>query len=117
MPASDLSLATGTVVVVPFPYSDRLAEKRRPALVISGDSVHAAGLCWLLMVTSAGQGLLPDDVMISDLVMAGLDAPSVVRPIKIACVEPSRILRSAGRLCVEDLAAVRLSFSRLCGLD
>ncbi len=85
--------------------------------MISGDAVHAAGFCWLLMVTSAGQGLLPGDVMISDLVMAGLDAPSVVRPIKFACVEPSRILRGAGRLCVEDLAAVRLSFSRLCGLD
>ena len=29
----------GDVIVVPFPYSDRLAQKRRPALVVSGDTL------------------------------------------------------------------------------
>jgi hypothetical protein len=31
------------VVVVPFPYADRLAEKRRPALVISNRKLAARG--------------------------------------------------------------------------
>jgi mRNA interferase MazF len=116
MSTSDLPLATGAVVVVPFPYYDRLAEKRRPALVISGDAVHAAGYCWLLMITSAGQGALPDDVRITDLATTGLTAASVVRPIKIACVEPGRIIRVAGCVSDGDLAAVQLRFRGLCGL-
>ena len=32
------------IVVVPFPYADRLAEKRRPALVISSAKLAATGL-------------------------------------------------------------------------
>ena len=41
------------VVVVPFPYADRLAEKRRPALVISNRKLAAHGLIWVAMITSA----------------------------------------------------------------
>jgi mRNA interferase MazF len=41
------------VVVVPFPYADRLAEKCRPALVISNRKLAAHGLLWVAMITSA----------------------------------------------------------------
>ena len=41
------------VAVVPFPYADRLAEKRRPALVISNHKLAAHGLIWVAMITSA----------------------------------------------------------------
>jgi mRNA interferase MazF len=86
------------VVVVPFPYADRLAEKRRPALVISSPKLTPYGLIWLAMVTSAGNERWPSDVPIADLDRAGLPAPSMVRPAKIACVELARIERRTGRL-------------------
>ena len=92
------------VVVVPFPYADRLAEKRRPALVISNRRLAAHGLVWLAMITSADNEPWSSDVMISDLKRAGLPAPSVVRPAKIACIEPSRIDRRVGRL---DMVAAK----------
>ena len=41
---------------------------------------------------------MPDDVPIEDLATAGLDAKSVVRPVKLACIEPGRILRRIGLL-------------------
>jgi mRNA interferase MazF len=100
------------VVVVPFPYADRFAEKRRPALVISSRRVTACGLVWLAMITSADNEPWPSDIVIGDLRRAGLPAPSVVRPVKIACVEPARIQRRAGRL---DKAAARQVASRLRG--
>ncbi len=74
------------VIVVPFPYVDRLAEKRRPALVISNRKLTVHGVPWSC------------DVAITDLKRAGLPAASVVRPAKIACIEPSRIERRVGRL-------------------
>ena len=86
------------VVVVPFPYADRLAEKRRPALVISNRKLAVHGLVWVAMITSANNEPWSSDVAISDLKRSGLPAPSVVRVAKIACIEPARIDRRIGRL-------------------
>jgi mRNA interferase MazF len=86
------------IVVVPFPYADRLAEKRRPALVISNRRLAPFGLIWVAMITSADNAPWSCDVTISNLARAGLPAPSVVRTAKIACIEPTRIERRAGRL-------------------
>ena len=106
-------IAAFDVVVVPFPYADRLAEKRRPALVISSAKLSPYGLVWLAMITSSGNEGWSCDVAINDLDRAGLPAPSVVRPAKIACVEAARIERRAGRL---DKAAIRAVSQQLKGL-
>ena len=98
MAASDARYAPFDVVVVPFPYADRLAEKRRPALVVSTPKLAPHGLVWLAMITSAENKSWSSDVTVTDLKRAGLPAPSVVRTAKIACVETGRILRRAGRL-------------------
>jgi mRNA interferase MazF len=98
MTADNTRFAPYDVVVVPFPYADRLAEKRRPALVISNRRLAAHGLVWLAMITSADNEQWGSDVAIADLDRAGLPAPSVVRPAKIACIEPTRIDRRIGRL-------------------
>src|SRR5258708_36793607 len=86
------------IVVVAFPYADRLAEKRRPALVISNRRPAPFGLIWVAMITSAANAPWSCDVPIANLARAGLPAPSVVRAAKIACIEPARIERRAGRL-------------------
>jgi mRNA interferase MazF len=101
------------VVVVPFPYADRLAEKRRPALVISNRKLAIHGLIWVAMITSADNEPWSSDVAITDLKRAGLPAPSVVRPAKIACIEPGRVDRRLGRL---DKAAARAVSQKLRGL-
>jgi mRNA interferase MazF len=98
------------VIVVPFPYSDRLAEKRRPALVLSGRRLAAYDLLWVAMITSADNKSWACDIPITDLRRAGLPAPSVVRPAKIACIEPERVLRRAGRL---DVKTARMVTERL----
>jgi len=83
------------IVKVPFPYTDRPVRQRRPALVIAAGDLQANhGLLWLAMITSAANRFWPGDVAISDLGGAGLPAPSIVRPAKIATIEA----RDAGRL-------------------
>ena len=104
MPTSERArYAAGDVIVVPFPYADRFAEKRRPALVVSGPALARFRLLWVVMITSADNRAWACDVAIGELPRAGLPAPSVVRPAKIACIEPARVLRRAGR--VEDATA------------
>lgn len=87
------------VVKLPFPYTDRPTRQRRPALVIAArDGLSDAGLLWVAMITSAENRRWPGDVEIAALDRAGLPAPSVVRPAKIACIDA----RDAERLGVLD---------------
>lgn len=83
------------LVRVPFPYTNRPVQQRRPALVVAVPrSDGAPGLLWVLMVTSAANRGWRDDVVVSDLAVAGLPAPSVIRTAKIATIE----MRDAERI-------------------
>jgi mRNA interferase MazF len=94
-------------LILPFPYSDRLAEKRRPAVVVSKPSLEKGhGLVWVAMITSDRGGRRADDTPIRDLKRAGLPAASLVRPVKLAAIEPARVVRIAGALSKADLAQV-----------
>jgi mRNA interferase MazF len=104
--SSEHSFRPWEVVVVPFPYSERLADKRRPALVISNERLHREGYLWIAMITGAGKENRPGDVPIRDLQIAGLPGASMVRVSKLATIEPARILRSVGSLATGERARV-----------
>lgn len=102
-----MPFAQGEVVVLPFPYSDMLAEKRRPAVVVSKPALERThGVMWVAMITSAAGRARKDDVRVSQLQRAGLPVASVIRPSKLATIEPGRVLRTAGTLTRGDLYAV-----------
>jgi mRNA interferase MazF len=81
------SFEPGTIVKVPFPYTDRATRQRRPALVLPGPDVGTYRLLWVAMITSAENRSWPCDIAIDDYAASGLPAPSVVRPAKIATIE------------------------------
>ena len=97
----------GDVVVVPFPFSDREASKRRPALVCSAtafnDSSHHLVLA---MITTASHKKWPGDVPIRDLTPTGLPVASIVR-WKLFTLDASLALRRAGALSARDRATCR----------
>jgi len=97
----------GDVVVVPFPFSDREASKRRPALVCSAtafnDSAHHLVLA---MITTATHRKWPGDVAIRDLTSTGLPVASIVR-WKLFTLDASLVLRRAGALSARDRATCR----------
>jgi mRNA interferase MazF len=100
-------IAPFDVVVVPFPYSDQLAEKRRPALVISNAKLHREGFIWIAMITGAGKERRAGDLVIKDLASASLPGASMVRASKIATIEPERIVRRIGSLAKGERTAAR----------
>jgi len=106
MPTSRAKFRPGDIVVVPFPYSDRFAEKKRPALVVSNADVASEGFVWCVMITSAKHSVSRHDHRIGDFRKAGLTADSIVRPVKIASIDPSRILRRAGALEPDETSAL-----------
>ena len=103
------------VVIVPFPYSDRLAEKRRPALVVSHPDVPASlGRLWVAMITSVPQDGL-GDAIIHDLDAAGLPVASHLRASKLAMVDVNRVIRIAGRLSDQDEKLARRALIACAG--
>ena len=104
------------VVVVPFPFTDREAERRRPALIVSSpdfNETHAQSI--LAMITSAG-GEWPSDVALLDWSEAGLSVPCKVR-LKLFTLDDALILRKAGALSERDAEAVRRSLARFVTVD
>ena len=103
------------VVVVPFPYADRLAEKRRPALVVSHPALAASlGRVWVAMITSAAASQF-GDAGIADLSPAGLPVASTLRASKIATIESDRVIRKAGHLSPEDQSLARKALMACAG--
>lgn len=95
----------GDIVVVPFPFTERLASKRRPALVCSSAEYNEASRHVVLaMITTAAHSQWPGDVAIADLQETGLPVPSVVR-WKLFTLDASLVLRRAGALSRRDRAA------------
>lgn len=98
------------VVVVPFPFTDRAAARRRPALVVSKGPFNAAhGVVVLAMITSAANSGWPSDIPILDRDQAGLRADSIVR-FKLFTLDGKLVLRRIGSLIGPDRDAVRAAF-------
>lgn len=94
------------VISVPFPYTDRAALERRPALVISNPMLEDRfGLLWVVMITAAENRRWDGDVPIADHRAAGLSIPSIIRPAKVATVEAGRA-RFRGKVPSATAAAV-----------
>ncbi len=89
------------VVVVPFPFSERPAAKRRPALVLSRKAFNAAGHTVLAMITTQAHRPWPGDTPIQDLPTAGLPLPCIVR-LKLFTLDNRLILRRIGTLSPSD---------------
>ena len=94
------------LVKVPFPYTNRPVQQRRPALVVATpDTPRAPALLWVLMVTSAANRGWPGDLLIADHEAAGLPVPSVIRVAKIATIEADDA-EPIGRLIASEQAKV-----------
>lgn len=87
----------GTIVLVPFPFTDLSAAKVRPALVVSKGASRSTDviLCFISSQKPVkGAPIIP---LTADA-MTGLKVPSVVRLDKIATLDSRVILGALGRV-------------------
>lgn len=94
----------GDVVIVPFPFSDLSASKRRPAMVVAGLGGDDAILC---MVTCKLHGD-PFAIRLSqeDFVSGSLPVDSVIRPTRLFTADLSIVAYTAGSLSSEKVDLV-----------
>lgn len=94
----------GDVVVVPFPFSDLSASKKRPALVVAtltGDDVI---LCQITSKTIADEYAIA--LSDGDFITGGLRQESNIRPNRIFTADANIILYRAGTLASDKVQEV-----------
>lgn len=99
------------VVVVPFPFTDRPASKRRPALTLSPREFNAHGHSVLAMITTKVDPSWPGDTPLADPAEAGLPAASTVR-LKLFTLDNRLIAKIAGKLSSGDRKRVATQLDR-----
>jgi mRNA interferase MazF len=106
------------VVVVPFPFTDRKSDKRRPALILSDDIKFnkPSGHAVLAMITSQKNPDWPLDTAITSIRRTGLTAPSKVR-MKLFTLDSRLIVKKIGTLTNRDKKAVGKALQRLLGIE
>ncbi|MES1021607.1 type II toxin-antitoxin system PemK/MazF family toxin [Gloeocapsa sp. BRSZ] len=101
------------VVVVPFPFTDISATKRRPALVLSNEIFNTPShRSVMAMITTASHSPWVLDVAIADLASTGLKAASVVR-MKLFTLDDSIVVKQIGILAQTDKLAVQKALQLL----
>ena len=102
----------GNIIVVPFPYADKLAEKRRPALVISSENfTDETSLVWVAMITTTKSEIWHGDVEIPQNRNSGLMAASTIRLAKLATIEFHRVVKVVGKIDAATAKTVKQFFS------
>ena len=99
----------GSVVLVPFPFSDLTLSKKRPCVVLSKSEPKGLPPHLILaMITSNLSGLeFPNDIRIKDLASAGLPKPSIVRLDKMVTVESNIVHKKLGELAEKDTLVLK----------
>lgn len=102
------------VIVVPFPFTDSLKTKRRPALVLSQKTDFGVKIeqSVLAMITSQKNDPWPLDIPVKNEKQSGLTAPSVIR-MKIFTLDNRFILRKIGHLSKADQNQVKKNLAKL----
>jgi len=94
------------VVTVPFPFTDKPGNKKRPALVLSKIAFNRSGHTVLAMITTRGHRPWPGDSEIEEYSAAGLNLQCQVR-LKVFTLDNRLLIKRIGRLSDNDSSNVK----------
>ncbi len=106
----------GDVVLVPFPFTDQSATKKRPAIVVSSDAYHRERQDVIVVAVTSRVASEPKtgDVTVSGWRDAGLLKPSVIKPV-FTTIETGLLLRTLGTLGSADQFRLRTALQQVLG--
>ncbi|MHB1231792.1 MAG: type II toxin-antitoxin system PemK/MazF family toxin [Burkholderiales bacterium] len=106
----------GDIVLVPFPFTDQSAAKKRPAVVISSAAYQRErpDLIIMAVTSQVRTALTVGEIIVSDWQGAGLLKSSAIKPV-IATIEKSLVINTLGRLKNDDQIALRNAIGKIIG--
>lgn len=110
------SLCFGNIVLVPFPFTNQDAAKKRPAVVVSTEAYgrKRADVILMPITSKVRDPVATGETPIVAWQAAGLLMPSVVKPV-LATLEQRLVLRCLGTLDLGDQASLRQSIGSILG--
>ena len=95
------------IVLLPFPFTDLTAAKKRPGLIVSPDEYNDKSDVIIAFITSKlDLEQRFGDYRITQWKQAGLPKPSLIR-MKFATIAKGIIIKKLGRLTSKDTASFR----------
>jgi mRNA interferase MazF len=106
----------GEVILVPFPFTDQSASKKRPAVVISCPAYHTSRPDLLIMAITSQAHTAADfaTCTLVDWQAAGLLKPSFAKPV-VSTIEQSLVIHRMGVLSLRDQQSIRQMFLQILG--
>ena len=99
----------GSIVLIPFPFTDLKGSKVRPAVVLSRNDLDVT-ICF---ITSELKWKTEHDVTVFPSENNGLKAPSLIRTNKIATIDSTLVLGELGELSKTDISELNKSLIKL----
>jgi mRNA interferase MazF len=106
----------GDIVLVPFPFTDQSASKKRPSVVISSDhyDYERPDLIVIAVTSQIKPASAFGELTLVEWQTAGLIKPSVIKPV-LTTLEKSLVLRKLGQLQIGDWQALKQLLPMLIG--
>jgi len=106
----------GDIILVPFPFTNQAALKRRPAVVVSNRSYGLIRRDVIVMAITSQMSANPAlaEVAVAQWQSSGLLKPSTIKPV-FATLEQRLVLRQLGQLDQLDRDALRAGIGRILG--
>lgn len=107
----------GDVVLVPFPFSNQTATKKRPSVIISSDAYNSLSSDIVIMaITSQTEKTVGiGECLIIDWQGAGLLKPSAIKPA-ISTIEQALVLKKLGKLSSRDLISMDVALKEFLAM-
>jgi len=108
----------GDIVLVPFPFSNQTALKKRPAVIVSSNLYNncSADIVIMAITSQIEKTTGVGECLIKDWSPAGLLKPSAIKPA-ISTIEQTLVLKKLGKLFADDLASMENALKDLLGID
>ncbi len=106
----------GDIVLVPFPFTDQSATKKRPAVVVSSHAYNSERPDLIIMAVTSQikPTAIIGEVIVQNWQAAGLLKPSVIKPV-ITTIEKALVIKSMGRLKDNDRLSLHESLKVILG--
>ena len=107
----------GDVILVPFPFSNQSAIKKRPAIVISSNAYNriSADIVIMAITSQIEKTIRVGECLIKDWQNAGLLKSSAINPA-ISTIEKTLILKKMGSLSHGDFISMENALKEILDL-
>ena len=118
-----MTVHRGDIVIVDYPYADRVGSAVRPALIVQADDLNdRLNATVLAMITSSRNQMIgaPNQLIIesshTDYAQSGLRTDSVIQCHILATIEQALIVRTIGNLSDQTMREINICLKAALGI-